>query len=79
MFTDMTISPMLQLGRLPVELAALNDCIEEVEMLFPLTSPIPGVVNWNVDGIISHAKLEDGKPLVCYVYFEFPSHETCYG
>ncbi|KAF8702004.1 hypothetical protein HU200_033341 [Digitaria exilis] len=51
------------LGRLPVELAALNDCIEEVEMLFPLTSPIRGVVNWSVDGIISHAKLEDGKPL----------------
>nr|CAB3480942.1 unnamed protein product [Digitaria exilis] len=52
-----------KLGRLPVELAALNDCIEEVETLFPLTSPIRGVVNWSVDGIISHAKLEDGKPL----------------
>ncbi|TKW10271.1 hypothetical protein SEVIR_6G151500v4 [Setaria viridis] len=51
------------LGRLPVELAALNDCMEEVEMLFPLTSPIPGVPNWSVDGVISHAKLEHKKPL----------------
>ncbi|RLM61898.1 hypothetical protein C2845_PM14G11420 [Panicum miliaceum] len=51
------------LGRLPVELAALNDCMEEVEMLFPLTSPILGVPNWSVDGVISHAKLEREKPL----------------
>ncbi|PAN35290.1 hypothetical protein PAHAL_6G197000 [Panicum hallii] len=51
------------LGRLPVELAALNDCMEEVEMLFPLTSPILGVPNWSVDGVISHAKLECEKPL----------------
>ncbi|XP_039815806.1 putative ankyrin repeat protein RF_0381 isoform X2 [Panicum virgatum] len=51
------------LGTLPVELAALNDCMEEVEMLFPLTSPIPGVPNWSVHGVISHAKLECKKPL----------------
>ncbi|CAO2210919.1 unnamed protein product [Urochloa humidicola] len=51
------------LGRLPVELSALNDCMEEVEMLFPLTSPIPGVPNWSIDGVISHAKLDRGKPL----------------
>ncbi|CAO2188172.1 unnamed protein product [Urochloa humidicola] len=51
------------LGRLPVELAALNNCMEEVEMLFPLTSPIPDVRNWSVDGVISHAKLEYAKPL----------------
>ncbi|CAO2191390.1 unnamed protein product, partial [Urochloa humidicola] len=51
------------LGRLPVEHAALNNCMEEVEMLFPLTSPIPGVPNWSVDGVISHAKLGRGKPL----------------
>ncbi|PVH36914.1 hypothetical protein PAHAL_6G197200 [Panicum hallii] len=51
------------LGRLPVELAALKDCMEEVELLFPLTSPIPGVPNWSVDGVISHAKLKNAKPL----------------
>ncbi|XBI25716.1 hypothetical protein VPH35_050585 [Triticum aestivum] len=31
------------LGRLPVELAALQNCKEEVEMLLPLTTPIPTV------------------------------------
>uniref|UniRef100_A0A0A9H1R3 Serine/threonine-protein kinase BSK1-like TPR repeats domain-containing protein n=1 Tax=Arundo donax TaxID=35708 RepID=A0A0A9H1R3_ARUDO len=51
------------LGRLPIELAASRDCKEEVEMLFPLTSPIPSVPNWSVDGIMSHAKLENEKPL----------------
>ncbi|KAF8697461.1 hypothetical protein HU200_036063 [Digitaria exilis] len=51
------------LGILPVEHAALNDCMEEVEMLFPLTSPIPGVANWSVDGVINYAKLEHAKPV----------------
>ncbi|PUZ39972.1 hypothetical protein GQ55_9G386400 [Panicum hallii var. hallii] len=51
------------LGKLPIELAAARDCREEVEMLFPLTSPIPNVRNWSIDGIISHAKLENAKPM----------------
>ncbi|OEL26743.1 hypothetical protein BAE44_0012238 [Dichanthelium oligosanthes] len=51
------------LGNLPIELAAARDCREEVEMLFPLTSPIPNVRNWSIDGIISHAKLEKEKPM----------------
>ncbi|KAK3128977.1 hypothetical protein QOZ80_6BG0469310 [Eleusine coracana subsp. coracana] len=45
------------LGRLPIEVAAVNDCREEVEM-FPLTLPIPNVPNWSIDGVISHAKLK---------------------
>ncbi|CAO2169050.1 unnamed protein product [Urochloa humidicola] len=51
------------LDRLPVELAAIKDCKEEVELLFPLTSPIPGVPNWSVDGVISYAKLRHARPL----------------
>ncbi|CAL5052427.1 unnamed protein product [Urochloa decumbens] len=51
------------LGRLPIQLAALNDCKDEVEMLFPLTSPIPNVPKWSIDGVISHAKLNHTKPL----------------
>uniref|UniRef100_A0A453D5L3 Uncharacterized protein n=1 Tax=Aegilops tauschii subsp. strangulata TaxID=200361 RepID=A0A453D5L3_AEGTS len=50
-------------GRLPVEHAARRDCREEVEMLFPLTFPIPTIPNWSVDGIILHAKFESAKPL----------------
>uniref|UniRef100_M8BTN2 Fibronectin type 3 and ankyrin repeat domains protein 1 n=1 Tax=Aegilops tauschii TaxID=37682 RepID=M8BTN2_AEGTA len=52
-----------ELGRLPVELAAIRDCMEEVEMLFPVTSPIPNVPNWSIEGVISHAKIEEKKPI----------------
>ncbi|XP_073366158.1 uncharacterized protein [Aegilops tauschii subsp. strangulata] len=51
------------LGRLPIEIAALRDCKEEVDMLFPLTSPIPNVPNWSIEGVISYAKIEDKKPM----------------
>ncbi|KAM3328934.1 hypothetical protein ACQJBY_026184 [Aegilops geniculata] len=51
------------LGRLPVELSAIRDCMEEVEMLFPVTSPIPNVPNWSIEGVISHAKIEEKKPI----------------
>uniref|UniRef100_A0A453EAM2 Serine/threonine-protein kinase BSK1-like TPR repeats domain-containing protein n=1 Tax=Aegilops tauschii subsp. strangulata TaxID=200361 RepID=A0A453EAM2_AEGTS len=51
------------LGRLPIELAALRDCKEEVEMLLPLTTPIPTVPNWSIEGVISHVKNEDKKPM----------------
>ena len=50
-----------QLGRLPIEIAALRDCKEEVDMLFPLTSPIPNVPNWSIEGVISYAKIEEKK------------------
>uniref|UniRef100_K4ALA4 Uncharacterized protein n=1 Tax=Setaria italica TaxID=4555 RepID=K4ALA4_SETIT len=43
--------------------SSVRDCREEVEMLFPLTSPIPNVRNRSIDGIISHAKLENAKPM----------------
>ncbi|XP_071684369.1 uncharacterized protein [Lolium perenne] len=52
------------LGILPIEHAAVRDCKEEVEMLFPLTYPIPNVRNWSIEGVISHAKIEAKKPLV---------------
>ncbi|KAF8661099.1 hypothetical protein HU200_011484 [Digitaria exilis] len=51
------------LGWLPVEHAAFRECREEVELLFPLTSPIPDVRNWSIDGVISHAKFKKSKPL----------------
>ncbi|KAF7056429.1 hypothetical protein CFC21_063834 [Triticum aestivum] len=45
-------------GRLPIELAAEYGTQEDVEILFPFTSPIPTVTNWSVDGIISHVEME---------------------
>uniref|UniRef100_A0A453HJL8 Uncharacterized protein n=2 Tax=Aegilops tauschii subsp. strangulata TaxID=200361 RepID=A0A453HJL8_AEGTS len=50
-------------GRLPIEHAARRDCMEQVEMLFPLTSAIPSIPNWSIDGIISYEKFESAKPL----------------
>ncbi|KAM0868088.1 hypothetical protein ACQ4PT_041562 [Festuca glaucescens] len=45
-------------GRMPIELASVYGRREDVELLFPFTSPIPNVADWSVDGIINHAKLE---------------------
>ncbi|KAM0907958.1 hypothetical protein ACQ4PT_015780 [Festuca glaucescens] len=45
-------------GRLPIELAAEYGTREDVEILFPFTSPISTVASWSVDGIISHVKME---------------------
>ncbi|KAK3146669.1 hypothetical protein QOZ80_3BG0269780 [Eleusine coracana subsp. coracana] len=45
-------------GKLPIEIAAEYGTREDVEIMFPFTSPIPTVTDWNVDGIISHIKLE---------------------
>ena len=47
-----------QFGRLPIELAAEYGTREDVEILFPFTSPISTVENWSVDGIISHVEME---------------------
>ncbi|KAM3271330.1 hypothetical protein ACQJBY_041861 [Aegilops geniculata] len=45
-------------GRLPIELAAEYGTREDVEILFPFTSPISTVANWTVDGIIKHVEME---------------------
>ncbi|GJM94260.1 hypothetical protein PR202_ga10890 [Eleusine coracana subsp. coracana] len=41
-------------GLKPIQIAALSNNREVVELLLPLTSPIPGVSNWSVDGIIEY-------------------------
>jgi hypothetical protein len=41
-------------GLKPVQIAAFSNNHEVVELLLPLTSPIPGVSNWSVDGIIEY-------------------------
>ncbi|EMS64799.1 Heat shock protein STI [Triticum urartu] len=45
-------------GRLPIELAVEYGTREDVEILFPFTSPISTVAHWSVDGIISHVQME---------------------
>jgi hypothetical protein len=58
-----------QVGRLPIEYAASRNCVEEVEMLLPVTTPIPNAPDWSIEGVISYAKNEDKKPIVCYLLF----------
>jgi hypothetical protein len=40
-----------------------------VAMLFPLTSPIPTLPEWSIDGIISHVKSFGLKPRVCVSFY----------
>jgi hypothetical protein len=40
-----------------------------VEMLFPLTSAIPTLPEWSIDGIISHVKSFGLKPRVCVSFY----------
>ncbi|KAL5681756.1 hypothetical protein ACJX0J_008141, partial [Zea mays] len=45
-------------GRLPIELAAEYGTWEDVELLFPVTSKIPTVADWSVNGVISNVHME---------------------
>ncbi|TVU50038.1 hypothetical protein EJB05_01391, partial [Eragrostis curvula] len=51
------------MGYLPIERAALRECREEIKMLLPLTSPIPDVPNWSIDGVIAYTKFKSTGPL----------------
>ncbi|KAL6634314.1 hypothetical protein ACP70R_026985 [Stipagrostis hirtigluma subsp. patula] len=43
-------------GHLPIEIAAYNNRRKDVEILLPVTSRIPFVRDWSVDGVISYVK-----------------------
>ena len=43
-------------GHLPIEIAAHNNRRKDVEILFPVTSRIPYVHDWSVDGILAYVK-----------------------
>ncbi|KAJ4744909.1 ankyrin repeat family protein [Rhynchospora pubera] len=48
-------------GWLPIERAVMFGKWDIVEILFPLTSPIPEVHDWSVDGILQYAKCNGFK------------------
>jgi hypothetical protein len=61
---------LLQFGAItPIEFAASEGRRDMVEMLFPLTSPIPTLLKWSIDGIISHVKSFGLKPRVCVSFY----------
>ncbi|KAK3154135.1 hypothetical protein QOZ80_2BG0186590 [Eleusine coracana subsp. coracana] len=43
-------------GHLPVEIAAYNNRWKDVEILLAVTSPVPYVHDWSIDGVTSYAK-----------------------
>ncbi|KAI3871161.1 hypothetical protein MKW98_015061 [Papaver atlanticum] len=43
-------------GLKPIEVVAVKDNRQGVEILFPVTSPIPSHVDWSIDGIMKHVK-----------------------
>jgi hypothetical protein len=74
---------ILQDGFKPIQVAALRDNLEVVEHLLPLTSPIPGVSNWTVDGIVEYtlSKMAEEKvPLqfICDCFTSSYVHATSY-
>ncbi|XP_051201147.1 uncharacterized protein [Lolium perenne] len=52
-------------GCLPIEVAASHNSRADVKILFPLTSCIPSVRDWSIDGIIAHVKSrEEDDPIL---------------
>ncbi|KAK3154134.1 hypothetical protein QOZ80_2BG0186580 [Eleusine coracana subsp. coracana] len=47
-------------GQLPIEISACNNRRKDVEILFPVTSRIPYVHDWSVDGILAYVKSAEG-------------------
>lgn len=52
------------IGLTPIELAALNTNHREVEILFPITSPIATCSDWSIAGIQNHVNSEEAKEQV---------------
>ncbi|XP_026422024.1 ankyrin-3-like isoform X2 [Papaver somniferum] len=48
-------------GLTPLEIAALNRCYNDVEILFPVTSRLPECVDWNIGGVIRHVQSDQAK------------------
>ncbi|XP_047050842.1 uncharacterized protein LOC124656081 isoform X1 [Lolium rigidum] len=45
-----------EIGRMPVEIAAIHGRKECVDILFPVTSPVAKFADWSIDGIMQHVK-----------------------
>jgi hypothetical protein len=59
---------IMQCGNLPIMLAAAHEQHELVNILLPLTKPIPSIPDWNPDGIIRTMKYLRLEPHVCYTF-----------
>ncbi|RZC75466.1 hypothetical protein C5167_050944 [Papaver somniferum] len=57
-----------------VEVAAVKDNCQGVEIPFPVTSSIPSYVDWSTNGIIEHANSEKFENKSFYAYFKIYDH-----
>ncbi|PNT62972.1 uncharacterized protein LOC100822981 isoform X1 [Brachypodium distachyon] len=64
------------LGRAPIEIAARSGRRKDVEILFPVTSRIPSICDWSVDGIISHVKSVCPQKKAMLATAKFKAHEA---
>ncbi|KAK1647807.1 hypothetical protein QYE76_065612 [Lolium multiflorum] len=64
------------LGRVPIEIAARSGRREDVEVLFPVTSRIPSVRDWSVDGIMKHVKSVRPAKKAMLASAKFRAHEA---
>ncbi|XP_047050714.1 serine/threonine-protein phosphatase 6 regulatory ankyrin repeat subunit C-like [Lolium rigidum] len=68
--------PTLELGVIPLELAAAHGRRDLVEVLFPRTKPIPSLPDWSVDGIIRTVNSRCINPLQACTYFFITSFQV---
>ncbi|KAI3875360.1 hypothetical protein MKW98_000037 [Papaver atlanticum] len=60
-------------GLKPIEVAAVTGCRQGVEILFPVTSPIPSYVDWSLNGIMEHVTSKKfGSRMICQAEENFP-------
>ncbi len=52
--SKLSCSIFKQFGFLPIEIAARQNRRKDVEILLPVTSRIPSVHDWSVDGMITY-------------------------
>jgi hypothetical protein len=69
-------STLSQLGRLPIEIAAVHAETEVVELLFPVTRRAPKVPDWTVGGIVSYVNSAAYKKWVCHIFILLLSRYT---
>ncbi|KAI3929878.1 hypothetical protein MKW98_004032 [Papaver atlanticum] len=48
-------------GLTPLEIAASKGSHHDVEILFPVTSRIPGYIDWSIGGVITHAQSDQAR------------------
>lgn len=52
---------LLQDGLTPLEIVGMHSNLAGVMILFPVTSRIPTIPNWSLDGIMKHLHSEEGR------------------